>query len=1094
MNKMKEKKIGKISSFEDEVLVFKKELEQKSKDVGHSFETLPSSYQEKIVSSTVDKYVEKAPGMMSPVYLNNAIDNQQEDDVKQIVLHLTPDEDDERISTLFNLMQDVGFYKTLKTIKETENYHIKDDFHRFLVQYIKAGYLINLKEKSPLYPGLNMILFKISLSEIQPNKKDDEEKKGLEVLLYSMEQFYSGMISISESEKKEYFSIELAMPCKKNKISIYCAIPNTKKNIFKNHLLAIFPDAFIEEVYDDYNIFNKNNCAAVSEVKFNSSKFFPIKTYKNMHYDPLNIILKSFSCITPSEGGAIQIILSATTSEENEKIVKKIDDIQNEDDIKYVLKSKTFFEKAHDAFFKALESIVDAINSNIFGWKKDKKDKPKKDQQKRSIITEKLKEKNSSRLFNATIRIVGSGDNDERAKEIISELESGFHQFENPNGNQFSFKIMEDEKRDKEIENYIYRVINEKSEIWLNISELTSIFHFPLLHLKGAGGILEYSRASSGASMGTSEAAFNLQINNKSKNRTNIIPESEKTIFKIYDNDDDFKQPEVYNENKNIQKEEELKENYIDKLNDKTYDEYFSDDEILDFNINDNVKKTSNLKISSSNEILEKDKEKKSIQSQNEYLKKEKTSENLKDISADGSPTLLGINIYQGQETEIYLNPKDRLRHVYVIGQTGTGKTTILKNMIDQDIKNGEGCCFIDPHGSDIEDILSQIPAERFSDVIYFNPAVLERPLGLNMLEYDIRFPEQKTFVINELFSIFQKLYSGTPESMGPAFEQYFRNATALVLEDPASGNTMVEISRVLSDESFRNLKLSKCSNMIVRQFWEKIATQADGESKLENIVPYITNKFDVFLSNDYLRPIIAQEKSAFNFREIMDKKKILLVNLSKGRLGEINSNLIGMIIVGKIQMAAMSRVDSLDKKLPPFYLYIDEFQNVTTNSISSILSEARKYSLGLIIAHQYIKQIDEKIKDAVFGNVGSMIIFRIGAEDAEILEKQLSPIFSTKDIINLQNYNAYVKLLVNGEPQKPFNIKTLPPDDGDPKVREYLKETSQQKYGRLRAEIEFEVQEKFKEIYNAGENKKKLSKEEDDFDIEKMLEELKKE
>ena len=217
---------------------------------------------------------------------------------------------------------------------------------------------------------------------------------------------------------------------------------------------------------------------------------------------------------------------------------------------------------------------------------------------------------------------------------------------------------------------------------------------------------------------------------------------------------------------------------------------------------------------------------------------------------------------------------KDRVRHFYAIGQTGTGKSILLQNMIFQDIRNGDGCCFIDPHGSDIEDILANVPPERVKDVIYFDPSDLNHPMGMNMLEFDENYPEQKTFVINELFSIFRKLYSGSPESMGPAFEQYFRNATALVMEDPATGNTMFEISRVLSDANFRNLKLARCKNMVVKQFWEKIATQAGGEASLENIVPYITNKFDVFLANDFMRPIIAQEKSAFNFRDVMDNKK----------------------------------------------------------------------------------------------------------------------------------------------------------------------------------------------------------------------------
>jgi hypothetical protein len=326
---------------------------------------------------------------------------------------------------------------------------------------------------------------------------------------------------------------------------------------------------------------------------------------------------------------------------------------------------------------------------------------------------------------------------------------------------------------------------------------------------------------------------------------------------------------------------------------------------------------------------------------------------------------LLGENIYRGISKKIYMSPEDRVRHMYVIGQTGTGKTTILKNMIIQDIQNGDGVCFIDPHGSDINDILANIPRERIDDVIYFDPSHMDRPMGLNMLEYDVRYPEQKTFVVNELLAIFNKLFD-MKTAGGPAFEQYFRNSALLVMEDPESGSTLLEIGRVLADKNFRDLKLSKCKNPIIKQFWQN-AEQTTGEQSLANFVPYVTNKFDVFVSNDIMRPVIAQQNSVLNFREIMDKKKILLVNLSKGRLGEINANLIGLILVGKIQMAALSRVDILGKeKVNDFYLYIDEFQNVTTDSIASILSEARKYRLSLTIAHQYIEQIEENIRNAV--------------------------------------------------------------------------------------------------------------------------------
>lgn len=432
------------------------------------------------------------------------------------------------------------------------------------------------------------------------------------------------------------------------------------------------------------------------------------------------------------------------------------------------------------------------------------------------------------------------------------------------------------------------------------------------------------------------------------------------------------------------------------------------------------------------------------------------------DLPSEG--ILIGVNNYRGARRDVRLTKADRLRHLYTLGQTGAGKSVFLKNLAVQDILAGNGVCFIDPHGSDVQDVLSAVPKERIEDVIYFEPTFMERPFALNMLEYDPSHPEQKIFVVNEMFAIFKKLYAASnPESMGPAFEQYFRNATMLVLEDPETGCTLLEIPRVLADPEFRNLKLSRCKNPIVVQFWRDIATKTSGETGLQNMIPYITNKFDVFIANDVMRPIIAQEKSSFNFREIMDKKKILLVNLSKGKLGELNANLLGLIIIGKFLMAAMSRVDSFGgPPLPDFYLYVDEFQNVATPSISAILSEARKYGLSLNLAHQYIDQLPEDIKSAVFGNVGNMVLFRVGSADAEFLQPQLAPIFTAGDIMKQENRNAYAKILINGKPVPPFNMEMLPPPTGKPEIVEKLKQLSFLKYGRDYTSVNEEIMKRY--------------------------------
>lgn len=420
----------------------------------------------------------------------------------------------------------------------------------------------------------------------------------------------------------------------------------------------------------------------------------------------------------------------------------------------------------------------------------------------------------------------------------------------------------------------------------------------------------------------------------------------------------------------------------------------------------------------------------------------------------------LGFNKYRDAETIIRLSDVDRRRHLYAIGQTGTGKSNFLQEMAKQDAKDGKGFCFIDPHGDAIEDILSSVPKERAEDVIVFDPSDTERPFGLNMLEYDVNFPEQKTFVINEMIGIFDQLYD-LKATGGPMFEQYMRNAMLLIMEDPDSGSTLLEISKVLADEKFRRMKISKCNNPIVSDFWTKEAEKAGGEAALANMVPYITSKLTTFISNDTMRPIIAQQKSTINFRNIMDDKKILLVNLSKGKIGEINARLLGMVIVGKILMASLSRVGTPENNRVDFYLYMDEFQNVTTSSISQILSEARKYRLNLIIAHQFIAQLKEEISKAVFGNVGSIVSFRVGAEDAEILTKQFEPVFAVNDLVNVDNYSAFAKILVDGVVSKPFNMQTYPPTAGNKEMLGPFKELSRLKYGRNRDIVNQEIMER---------------------------------
>lgn len=437
------------------------------------------------------------------------------------------------------------------------------------------------------------------------------------------------------------------------------------------------------------------------------------------------------------------------------------------------------------------------------------------------------------------------------------------------------------------------------------------------------------------------------------------------------------------------------------------------------------------------------------------------------DLSTEG--VLLGRNIYRSVESKVHISRDDRRRHMYIIGRTGVGKTEIMKNMAVQDIKNGEGLCVIDPHGDFIEDILPHVPKERAEDVIVFEPADTDRPMGLNML--DANSPAEQDFVVQEMISIFYKLVTD-PSMLGPMFEHNMRNAMLTLMADREHPGTLVEIPRIFTDTEFQQYKTSKVKDPIVRAFWEKEMAKTSDFHKSE-MLGYLISKVGRFVENSMMRNIVGQGHSSFNFRDIMDNKKVLLVNLAKGRIGEINAKLLGLILVSKIQMAALSRADIKEDQRQDFYLYVDEFQNFITDAFESILSEARKYRLNLIIAHQYLAQLEssagaqgagaKSLRDAVFGNAGSMVCFRIGVEDAEAMGKEMAPTFNEFDLVNIERFNCYMKLMIKGTASKPFNVATYGLPKPTPKqleVAEAIRQLSRLKYGRPLESVEAEILE----------------------------------
>ena len=420
---------------------------------------------------------------------------------------------------------------------------------------------------------------------------------------------------------------------------------------------------------------------------------------------------------------------------------------------------------------------------------------------------------------------------------------------------------------------------------------------------------------------------------------------------------------------------------------------------------------------------------------------------------------LIGVNEFRGIEKQIRLGVEDRRRHTYIIGQTGMGKSKFLENLAYQDIMEGRGFCFIDPHGDSVEELLGMIPQSRMDDVIYFDPSDTENPLGFNIFE--IESPEDMDFVISETNSMLESLFDpGNTGVVGPRMQNIVRNAALLLMSDP-DGGTFMDIPKVLVDPEFAKQKIKYLRNQRAIDFWTKEWPASQRSNDAGEVVSWVVSKWAPFESG-LINNIIGQKKSAFNIREVMDNNKILLVNLSKGKLGEAAAKLLGMVFVMKFQAAAMSRADIPEDQRKDFCLFVDEFQNFATDSFESILSEARKYRLNLILANQFITQLKDSIKGAIFGNVPNKIVGRIGIEDAEILQKNFTPTFTAEDLTRTPNYNSITTVLVNGFPSAPFTMKLLPPiGRSNSEIRKGLRKYSASKYGRPRAIVEDEIRKR---------------------------------
>lgn len=422
----------------------------------------------------------------------------------------------------------------------------------------------------------------------------------------------------------------------------------------------------------------------------------------------------------------------------------------------------------------------------------------------------------------------------------------------------------------------------------------------------------------------------------------------------------------------------------------------------------------------------------------------------MENTNTNNDITIFAQTNFRDRLVKFGIKRDDRRRHMYLIGKTGMGKSNTLENMVISDIQAGNGVCLIDPHGDTAEKVLKYIPSKRINEVVYFNPSDLDYPIAFNILESVD--PTRKHLIASGLIGVFKKIWA---DSWGPRLEYVLRNAILALLDYNES--TLLGITRLMVDKDYRKDVVSKIQDPVVKSFWVNEYSKYPDRFQVEAIAP-IQNKVGQFLSNALIRNIIGQVKSTINMREIMDSKKIFIANLSKGRIGEDTSALLGAMFITKLYLAAMSRIDVEEEQRQDFYLYVDEFQNFATESFANILSEARKYRLNLIIAHQYIEQLDEKVAAAVFGNVGTIVCFRVGASDAEELEKEFMPDFTKEDLVTLAKYNIYLRLMIDGVASDPFSATTLPTDNNPANNQEKIIKLSREQYTNPRAVVEEKI------------------------------------
>lgn len=861
-----------------------------------------------------------------------------------------------------------------------------------------------------------------------------ELAKDMKEKIWRMSQVYSslhklGHLSVNDNVMRWFFGkakISFMLHYEEGRVWFIMATYPEYKKILESAVAAQYSDVSLESM-EKPDFFTKKYHNIIP-MQAKKEWAYPIRIFKQLEDDPLNNIIDSIAKISSEDTFTMMFTIKPADEKFNKKSQKLAEALYKKDES--VLQKKSVFRfllpwNWLGFLFKGpSEALIEKFSSTKQWW----------DPIIRMVKAEEealntMAEEAGKPAYNGGILLMSSSDIEERVTNNVYNVVSAFTVYEDEYNNELDQPEMLADLFGawlkplwKFAANFHIVSFFFKDNVF-TVSELTSLFHLP-------DGLY---------------------------NRSPVIEWMDYKVISAPDN-----LPQLKEENVDFPITGIIAESY----------KWGNLSEILAEQKNDNI--TTKIEVEEKKqEIKSKRHEKKAkmimkklgdkakivTQGEKKYLviRKETHKTALKTYK-DG--VLLGLNVYRNQYSPIYMKKKDRTRHQYIIGKSGTGKSVYISMLARQDIWAGNGVCVIDPHGDLVEDILQYVPKHRAKDVVYFDAGNEERPMGLNLFE--IKHVAESDRVVNDAVEIFIKMFG--PEIFWPRIQEYFKYWSLTLLEDLEEGATLIDVPRLFTDEVFREYKTKKVKNPVVKNFRDK-TYNAMGDREKQEIIPYFTSKFVSFIANSLIRNIIGQPESAFNFREVMDSEKILLINLSKGQIWQLNAQLLGMILVSKIYNAAMSRADIDEKERKFFYFYVDEFQNFVTDTFADILSEARKYKLCLVMAHQFIAQLEwtgsekSQVKDAVFGNVWSMQSFKVGAPDAEFLEKEYSPVLVAQDILGISNYKAYIKLNINNATTRVFSMNSIFTQDyQSEKVRDILKQYCAKKYGRKKEFVDAEI------------------------------------